>query len=408
MELQAAFDGGTVLEVGERAVLRVAVRNLAERCSDEGILVIEAPRDALMLAATEMQRCIPPLSPGERFENIFDAYATRAQEFSIVARLLCGGQTFETRIAVTAQAHAAFAVDANRLEFSTHEAPPGSAIEGRIVLTNTGRGPATIDAVVCEGDLEECVLGEHRGTLAAGERRFVAVRGRVPHALADGTTVTVGATVVADGAAYDLGRHAVVVRAREAHVWRVRLVNGSASPAIIEPGGEVTLLIEPASAPSVPVRSSALDAASARYIESLPGLMRHLWALGALCAEGSSDELRSALRSVFDRLSIKVRMPYYPIAPDDVVDANAAGALRRIGAPSQANLGTALAFAASCIAPLHGTAQTQPYEIYRDALAGQLRELDDAALIDALTGEQPALDDALRAVLAIECAPVAA
>jgi hypothetical protein len=154
---------------------------------------------------------------------------------------------------------------------------------------------------------------------------------------------------------------------------------------------------------------AALDAATIRYIQGQSGMMRHLWALGVLCADVSEDgrscaqlaTLRTALRSVFDRLAIKLRMPHYPVRPDDVLDPAASEALAALdGAPRAfhaSSLGARLARAAMLVA---SEGPEEEIAAYREALAAKLRSFDeDSALIDALVVVQPVLDERLAAAL---------
>ena len=153
---------------------------------------------------------------------------------------------------------------------------------------------------------------------------------------------------------------------------------------------------------------AALDAATIRYAEGLGGLMRHLWVEGVLCADEAADArlgaqlgtLRTSLRSVFDRLAIKLRMPHYPVRADDVLDPAAAEALLAISplCVRAQGLGARLAGAALLIAS--ETADDALINDYRDALAAKLRSFDeDTALIDALVVAQPLLDERLLPVL---------
>lgn len=165
----------------------------------------------------------------------------------------------------------------------------------------------------------------------------------------------------------------------------------------------------PPAAPTRRVRRSqhaALEPAMATYIRGLSGLMRHLWALAVLCADQCDDAethaplapLRVALRSVFDRLAIKLRMPHYPVRTDDVLDPAVEDALRAGNSPLAGTLGARLARVALLIASERD--EYAEFAIYRDALHARLEAFaDDTALIDALVATQPALDAHLDAVL---------
>jgi hypothetical protein len=169
------------------------------------------------------------------------------------------------------------------------------------------------------------------------------------------------------------------------------------------------------------VRSTALDAAAVRHLAGLPGLMRHLWATAALFADAGDDELRAqrlaaarvALRSVFDRLSIKLRMPQYRIAPEDVLDPAAWGALATLEEIEPGEPGKALAGGLLCavraIAPHRGDPLAAAAAAsYREVLRSQLNGCSDKVIIDALHRPQASLDEALDAVLACEADAVLA
>jgi len=151
--------------------------------------------------------------------------------------------------------------------------------------------------------------------------------------------------------------------------------------------------------------AASFEAPMASYLAGLDGLMRHLWALAVLCADTCEDSAteshllvnRIALRSVFDRLAIKLRMPHYPVRGDDVLDPAAEDALDSCGIGA-GSIGVRLAAATELIA-----SERDDYPelaAYRDALRATLRGLhDDATFIDALVAAQPALDASLDAVI---------
>ena len=150
-----------------------------------------------------------------------------------------------------------------------------------------------------------------------------------------------------------------------------------------------------------------LDPPALGHLASLRGLMRHLWALAVLCSDAPHvNATRIALRSVFDRLSIKLRMPHYPVGPDDVIDPAAREALAGLGIVDP-RLGEKLAGAAGLIAAGEPFSE-EPFANYREALAASLRELDDSPLIDALVVSCPGLDEKLDAALALEAGAVPA
>ncbi len=161
-------------------------------------------------------------------------------------------------------------------------------------------------------------------------------------------------------------------------------------------------------APSSRMHRSAaapLEAAMASYLAGLNGLMRHVWALAVLCADECEEpdldahlkENRIALRSVFDRLAIKLRMPHYPVCADDVLDSAAEEALGACGVGA-GPLGARLANVTQLIASERD--EYPEFAAYRDALRATLAGLrDDAAFIDALVTAQPALDTRLDTVV---------
>jgi hypothetical protein len=151
--------------------------------------------------------------------------------------------------------------------------------------------------------------------------------------------------------------------------------------------------------------AASLETAMVSYLCGLEGLMRHLWALAVLCADACEDPAldshltasRIALRSVFDRLAIKLRMPHYPVLPDDVLDPAAEDALEACGIVP-GTLGTRLAHATQLLASERE--EYPEFVAYRNVLRATLEGLrDDAALIDALVAAQPALDARLDAVM---------
>jgi len=153
---------------------------------------------------------------------------------------------------------------------------------------------------------------------------------------------------------------------------------------------------------------AALDSAAIRHLDGMRGFARHLWALGALCADSCDDPAaaphvgaaRAALRSVFDRLSIKLRIPEYQLQPEDVLDAAAVGALAHLIESDSQTLAARLASATTLVAAAGCDA---PTDGYREALRRKFASFaDDRALIDALTKTDGALDERLRDVVASE------
>jgi hypothetical protein len=167
------------------------------------------------------------------------------------------------------------------------------------------------------------------------------------------------------------------------------------------------MAVAPAALRMYRTNSAVFEPPAASYLASLDGLMRHLWALAVLCADACDDPdvgpslsfNRVALRSVFDRLAIKLRMPHYPVRADDVLDPLADDALAACGIRGD-SLGLRLARAAELIA-----AEREEYPelgAYRGALRATLEGLRDEALLDALVVAQPELDARLDAVVEYE------
>lgn len=268
------------------------------------------------------------------------------------------------------------------------------------------------------------------GTTVIEGARLIDVRGSSPLWTAGGlafefvepqTTITIGCTAILepDAAAATMWARAVCEEREvliESPSLAVLGTDESAPPLPYSvPGARLRADDTKVPAP-VPVppgelftRSfeSRLDAPAARHLASLRGLMRHLWALAVLCADPPHvGATRTALRSVFDRLSIKLRMPHYPVGADDVIDPAAREGLAGLGI-TESQLGAKLARAAGLIAPVAGTPLArEAFERYGDALAAALRDLDDGSLIDALVAPQPHLDDCLDAAIALEASPV--
>ncbi|MBV8354861.1 MAG: hypothetical protein JO101_06050 [Candidatus Eremiobacteraeota bacterium] len=180
---------------------------------------------------------------------------------------------------------------------------------------------------------------------------------------------------------------------------------------------------------AIPARANEarFGVAFAQHVHSLRGLMRHLWALALLCTDSDGDpylaalrsSARIALRSVFDRLAIKLRMPHYPVRVHDVLDAAALDALAALGeallargdaelarAIASPRLGIRLTAIAQLAAPLEG-GDAVPVRRYVETLRRGLEPLDDVAVIDGLVAPQPELDDALDLILATESDTVA-
>lgn len=154
---------------------------------------------------------------------------------------------------------------------------------------------------------------------------------------------------------------------------------------------------------------AALEPAAARHLDGTPGLARHLWALAALCADACDDAeaaarlspLRTALRSVFDRLCIKLRIPQYELCAEDVLDGAATNALTRAVDVDETTLAGRLGCATRLVAA-RGDGDVS-IALYREALARRFASFpDDGALIDALTTSDAALDELLDAVIAYE------
>ena len=155
---------------------------------------------------------------------------------------------------------------------------------------------------------------------------------------------------------------------------------------------------------------AALAPEAIRHLEGMHGLARHLWALGALCADSCDDPARSAaagaaraaLCSVFDRLSIKLRIPDYRLDAEDVLDAAASAAIARVLHTGEHSLAGRLASATALVAA-SGDGNDASIHAYREALRCRFASFaDDRALIETLTKTDAALDECLHAVIAHE------
>ena len=460
MEIEAFFDDLALLHVGERTTLRIVLRNgtvdmtlpgrLAVRAS--GLTLVSASpyemRDPSSRTEHELFFTVPLLVRHERMEYAIDVYARAAGEPSGIARLECGTMVREATFAHACRTRAVFGTDAHRFEMFDAEADAGAIVEGRVVVTNTGSASAALDEIRIAGELEDPVADFRPRALAPQERAIVRVRARIPTALADRSVLKLHASFAADGIVHEIGTAQIVARSKAILVgeieqvatpergdaplsWCITIANVGGAPAHarialsspgverIAPGEAITLQctvdvenVRDDPAPPVGVGRSAaaaLDAATIRHIRTLGGLMRHVWALAALCGDdGAFAGIRTALRSVFDRLSIKLRMPHYPVTADDVLDPAAIDALAIRPEVTGTTLGARLAAAGELIAALAGAPEPAPFAAYRTALVATLSAYDDAALIDALVVPHAALDDALEAVLACEQSGVAA
>lgn len=375
--------------------------------------------------AAEIDAAPFELAPGER----------KGIEFA--AQIPAGAADEETLV-LRAAAHVGGCIEPIALGTAQIAARSRPRMQGRLSCATSGVVDAG-DSLVWELHLENAggapadslsvALGVRGGTYAAGttiieDARVVDAGGtsvlwsrdglRI-EGLASGTGMTIGFRTVAE--ASDAG---VAVWARvccagqelllqpppvEVRDW----VSGASLPFIAR--GVVLRSLATAVAQPLLRRSplAALEPATAAYIRGLGGLMRHLWALAVLCADRSEDAataahlpaLRVALRSVFDRLAIKLRMPHYPVRVDDVLDPAAEDAMYAWTGARAASLGAGLAALARLIAPERD--EYAELATYRDALRARLEAFaDDTALIDALVATQPGLDAQLDAVIARE------
>ncbi len=463
-ELDAAFEAIPLIEVGERARLRVRIRSVVADLPDEVHVDVRADSNVLLVSTHASLRGIPagdalaftfgpPLRDRE-FEIPIDVYALRTGESAIAARARCGDAVRECEVRCTCEGAAAFDACANRFELFATEACAGAEVAGKLILTNTGNAAASGELRI-EG-LENVQLDAGPGLeLQPAQRTMVALRGFIPQGLADGSHHGVHAFLMQGSGEVMLGTAAVTVRSRPSIVclldagageWRLRVRNdgldsttlallqesadGSpVTPAFslaglrvagIAPGETIVLRI--ASSPSgAPLPASdappfpgprrwrspraVLDPGAIRQLQALRGFIRHLWAIGVLCADASDDgsasdlsAARAALRSVFDRLVIKLRMPRYPLHADDVLDRPARETLCRLGAAASGDVASMLDHAASLAA---GQAdEGAEVDAYRATLRSRLQAVrDDDALIDALSSVDSELDALLDAVL---------
>ena len=533
------------LEAGGRTTLRVRVQNHGDDMAEDARVHVRAPQTLALVSLSPYVRpgthrdvlefAIPSLLPAETCELATEVYALEAGDGEIRARLECASMSRETSARCVVHADASFAPEANRLELFQTEADAGAIVQGRAIVTNTGRADATIVALNAQGDLLDVTFDLPTPfVLERGMRRVIAVRGRIPTTATGGARHTVRALCASATGTFALGEAYVIARSRprlegsiepceysdgpvacgERVGWCVYVTNAGGADAdltialhasggfyqpgttrldganVIDPGGssplwsrdgiridglrpgsdvnlEFSTVADSGSAmrvlarlvcdgretllesPVIPLderagtasfpftvhdlvtrrngqpaldlpplgsstmpaprvcrsQSAAFELPAASYLASLDGLMRHLWALGALCADSSDDAAmeghlgvtRIALRSVFDRLAIKLRMPHYPVRADDVLDPAADDALEACGIASGDSLGARLARAVEFVA-----ADRDEYPelgAYRDALRSALTALSDEALVDALVVTQPALDIRLDAVV---------
>ncbi|MGH7328689.1 MAG: hypothetical protein ACREJX_10100, partial [Polyangiaceae bacterium] len=447
-ELDAAFESIPLIDVGERARLHIRIRNEGDDLQEEMHVEVRADQNVQLVSASPW-RCSEggddtlvftraPLLRGENCEIAVDAYALRAGESTIAVCARSAQCVRELALCCACDGAAAFAACANRLELCATEAEAGAEASGRLIVTNTGNAAALVQPCVEGLDAVRFDPGPSL-EVAPAERVSVAFCGRFPLALPDGSQLEVRAFLTHGNAEAVLGTAAVAVRSRPSvkcrleergKEWLVCVSNDGANPATLAiavqngtttglqlddlaAGETIVLTIAPSSpqiAPQAPQRlrsrRAALEAGTLRQLQALTGFVRHLWAIAVLCADcaedGSADRvvaLRTALRSVFDRLVIKLRMPQYPLHADDVLDRPARDALCALGAAASADLPSMLDHAASFI---EGEREdVADVCAYRTALRARLCALrDDGVLIAALTGADSELDALLDAMLA--------
>lgn len=447
-ELDAAFESIPLIDVGERARLRVRIHNDGDDLTEELHVDVRADQNVLLVSANPWRRDEPeggaltftraPLLQGENCEIAVDVYALRRGEATIAVRARCGAHEREVDLRCACEGAAAFERCANRLELFATESSPGAEVSGRITLTNTGNAAARAQLSVDGLDAVRFDPGP-AFEMPPAERLEIALDGRFPHHLPDGVRHEVRAFVSHDDAESLLGTATVTVRRRPSitceldaggNEWLLRVRNDGADTAAlriarqnedggglrvdgIPPGGTIVLAVASSSSAVAPVRGphrwrsarASLEPGAVRQLQATTGFVRHLWAIAVLAADAADDGAaahlgiaRTALRSVFDRLVIKLRMPQYPLHEDDVLDRPAREALCALGAAASADLPSMLEHAASLI---EGEEDDRPdVRAYRAALRERLRALrDDGTLIAALTGVDSELDVLLDAIL---------
>lgn len=445
-QVDAAFESIPLIDVGERARLRIRIHNLSDDLTEEMHVDVRADQNLLLVSASPL-RCgerddgalafmRPPLLRGEDGEIAVDAYALCAGESIVTVRVRCGAHERELELNCVCEGAAAFERCANRLELFATEPLGGEEVRGRIVVTNTGNAAA-------RGEL--CVDGLDAVRFDPGpmldlrplQRRSITVEGRLPEHLADGAQHEIRAFLAHGDTESALGTATVTVRKRPSVAcelaacgseWLLRIRNDGADSATftiapqnqdraglrvddVPPGATIVLAIVPSLRAVAPPRRrwrsprAALEPATVRQLQAMTGFVRHLWAIAVLCADAADDETvgllgaaRTALRSVFDRLVIKLRMPQYPLHADDVLDRPAREALCALGATASSDLPPMLDYAASLI---EGEERDGPdIHAYRAALRARLCALrDGGALIAALTGTDSELDALLDTIL---------
>jgi hypothetical protein len=387
--------------------------------ADRNVLLVSANswrRGDAADSALEFQRA--PLLHGEECEIAVDVYAVAAGESTLAVSARSGGIVRELELRCACEGYAAFAACANRLAVFASEAESGAETSGRITLTNTGNAPARVQLGV-EG--LEAVTFDPGPTLEAmpGQRFEIALRGRFPNDLPDGSQHEVRAFLTHGSTEAVLGTAAMPVRGRPSITceldsrgpeWLLRVRNDGARAATLAIAGLHVGALEPQETLELAVASSeigspapqnrrasraALDPGAVRQLRTVTGFARHLWAIAVLFADASElTAVRTALRSVFDRLLIKLRMPHYPLHADDVLDRPAREALCAVGAAASADLPSMLDRAASLIDG------EEDVRAYRSALRARLCAMrDDGTLIAALTGADTELDVLLDAIL---------
>jgi hypothetical protein len=454
-ELDAAFESIPLIDVGERARLRIRIRNDRGDLPEEVHVEARADGNVLLVSANPWTVGKPedhalaftraPLLRGEECEIAVDVYALRAGESTIAIRARCAEHVRELELRCACEGAAAFEPCANRLEIFEMEAAPGADVSGRIILTNTGNAGSQVQLCVEGLDAVRLDPGPALEVLPA-QRLSIGLHGRLPSLLTNGSQHEVRAFLTHGNAEGTIGTAMVTVRSRPSITcaidargsdWLVRVRNDCAEPATLAialqndegrglrvedlpPQESIVLVIAPSPGSAMPAASAvppprgpqrrrstraALDSGTVRQLQAMTGFVRHLWAIAVLCADAADDgsaallcAARTALRSVLDRLVIKLRMPQYPLHADDVLDRPAREALCALGAAASGDLPAMLNHAASLIEGEEN--DHSDFRTYRNALRARLCALrDDGTLIAALSSADSELDTLLDAML---------
>ncbi|MBV8600531.1 MAG: hypothetical protein JO359_03080, partial [Candidatus Eremiobacteraeota bacterium] len=255
LEIDVVLDPEAKLNVGERSSLRIAVADpLSDRAAPT-LVRVGIPSTLVAISVSpflrrcdgrELEFALPAPLRGERSAIEIDVYACSPGTLPIALVVENDGETTRRELTLSVEAHAAFAPEANRFELFACEAEAGTFVEGRAIVTNTGRAAATVESVSVSSPLEDVGVEQPCGRLAPQERLVLRVRGRVPENAIDGTVLSVAATARIDGTEHAVGSAQLVARSRP-HLdatlergptdWHLRIANSGgalAEHAVVE------------------------------------------------------------------------------------------------------------------------------------------------------------------------------